>query len=745
MKSPLIKTRILCTLVVACLGMYTLHAQKPVDYVNPFIGTSNFGATNPGAIAPRGMVSVSPFNVAGKVNTLEKDSRWLSNPYVHENTFLTGFSHVNLSGVGCPDLGVILAMPTSGPLETDAMKYGSTYTKEEAKAGYYATTLTKSGIKVEATASPRVGMSKYTFPAGQANILLNLGLGLTNEQGAMVKVVSENEIEGMRSVGSFCYYKPEESYPVYFVARVNVDADKTGGWKTPRKVTGTEAQWMGYNGKTRIYEDYHKEIVGDSIGAFFSYNFERETEVELKIGVSYVSIENARENLDREAKNHSFLQLFYETKLAWDALLSRVMVSGGTEDDKTIFYTALYHTLLHPNILNDSNGEYPKMRSRETGKTTGTRYTVFSLWDTYRNVHALQSLIYPEQQLDMVNSMLAIYDETGWLPKWELNSTETTTMVGDPAGIVIADTYLRGIKDFNVNKAYTAMTKSANQVENNPLRPGIKNYLSKGYLTTADAGPVSTTQEYNIADFAIAQLAGALWKKDDQLTYAARSISYRNLFDEETKLLRPRLDDGSWYTPFDPLAGANFTKNVGFIEGNAWQYAFMVSHDVEGLMKLMGGRKAYVDQLQRVFDEGHFDMANEPDMGYPFLFTKIRGEEWRTEKIVNELRAKHFKNAPWGLPGNDDTGTMSAWLVYSMIGIYPLTPAEPNYVLTAPVFDKIVISLDSQYYNGRVLVIEKEGVGTLNKILLNESPYRSYEIDHATLVGGARLKFIMKE
>ncbi|WP_415859551.1 GH92 family glycosyl hydrolase [Aureibaculum sp. 2210JD6-5] len=739
-----VKEKVIFLYFLTLFISFSSIAQRPVDYVNPFIGTSNFGATNPGAIAPRGMVSVSPFNVAGKQNSLEKDSRWLSNPYVYENEFLTGFSHVNLSGVGCPDLGVIISMPTVGELEIDHLKYGTTYKDEIAKAGYYSTVLDDSKIKVETTATTRSGISRYYFPAGKANVLINLGLGLTNEQGGMIKAVSPTEIEGFRTVGSFCYYKPEETYPVYFVAKVNVKSDEFGVWKKPRKESGVEAQWMGYNGKDRFYKNYYKEVVGDSIGGYFSYNFEKPTNVELKIGVSYVSIENARENLERETANSSFLEIYHQTELEWNNLLSKIEVQGGTKDDKTVFYTALYHTLIHPNTLNDSNGEYPKMGTRETLKTNGTRFTVFSFWDTYRNLHSLMSLIYPEQQLNMVNSMLDIYDESGWLPKWELNSTETTTMVGDPAGIVLADTYLRGIRNFDVEKAYEAMVKSADQINNNPLRPGLKNYIEKGYLTTSDAGPVSTTQEYNISDFAIAQLAQALGKNEDKMRFRERSISYRNLYDKDFKLLRPKNDDGSWYSPFDPLAGANFTKNVGFIEGNSWQYTFMVSHDTEGLIKLMGGKRAFTNQLQEVFDKKHFDMANEPDIAYPYLFNYIKGEEWRTQNMVDVLRKSYFKNSPDGLPGNDDTGTMSAWIIYSMMGIYPVSPADPIYTFSTPVFDKIKIELDPNYYSARVLVIEKEGKGNIKEILLNGEEHKSFFIDHSELVNGFRLKFLLE-
>jgi predicted alpha-1,2-mannosidase len=733
-------------IVSILINTLAVNAQEFTKYVNPFIGTSNFGATNPGAIAPRGMVSVSPFNVAGTLNTLEKDSRWLSNPYVNENTFLTGYSHVNLSGVGCPDLGVILLMPTTGDVETNHLKYGSTYTNETAQAGYYSNVLTKYNIKVETTTTTRTGISRYTFPKGQSNILLNLGLGLTNEEGAAIKIVSPTEIEGMRTVGSFCYYKPEEAYPVYFVAKFSKPATNYGVWKTPKKYKGAEAAWMPYNGKPRLMEGYRKEVLGDSIGSYFSYQFEKPTQVEVKIGVSYVSIENARENLEQETQDFSFEAIHQQAEAHWEEQLSKIKVEGGTEDDKTIFYTALYHTLIHPNILNDFNGEYPKMATRETLKTENTRFTVFSFWDTYRNLHALMSLVYPKQQSDMVKSMLDIYDESGWLPKWELNATETTTMVGDPAGIILTDTYLKGITDFDIEKAYEAMVKSADALENNPLRPGIEPYIENGYLNTDQNGSVSTTQEYNATDYSISLLAKALNKKDDYKRFSKRSISYRKLFDKDLKLLRPRNADGTWHEPFDPLAGANFTKNIGFIEGNAWQYAFMVSHDIKGLMKLMGGKKGFSEQLQKVFSTKQFDMANEPDIAYPYLFNYVKGEEWRTQQLVHELMDEYFQNKPAGLPGNDDTGTMSAWLIYSMMGIYPVSPGDPIYTISTPVFDKITIDLDSNYYQGKTLVIEKSGTkkGTINTIQLDGKAHNSYFINHSDLIKGSKLKINLK-
>ena len=339
-------------------------------------------------------------------------------------------------------------------------------------------------------------------------------------------------------------------------------------------------------------------------------------------------------------------------------------------------------------------------------------------------------------------------DENGWLPKWELNSTETFTMVGDPASIVIADSYLKGIQDFDVQKAYKAMLKSADQIDDNPARIGLEEYLEKGYVTerSVNSGAVSITQEFNIADFAIAQLAKELGKNTDYKRFAERSVTYRKLFDKEFSLLRPKNIDGTWHEPFHPDTGANFIKNIAFIEGNSWQYTFMVAHDTKELIKLMGGKKAFVDQLEKVFDKKQFDMANEPDIAYPYLFNYVKGEEWRTQKRVKELIGKYYKNEPKGLPGNDDTGTMSAWLVFSMMGIYPVSPADPMYTITKPVFDKVTIQLDSQYYESNQFIIEKEknSEGKIEEIRLNGEKHKSYFISHENIVNGNDLKIILE-
>ncbi len=611
--------------------------------------------------------------------------------------------------------------------------------------------LTKYNTKVALTATTRVGVSEYSFPKGQANILLNLGLGLTNEQGAMVKIVSPTEIEGMRSVGSFCYNSPEKAYPVYFAAKFSLPAEELGVWKTPHTYEGVEAQWMPYNGKTRLMKNCRNMVVGDSIGTYFSYHFKKPTKVTLKVGVSYVSIENARENLEKETNGKSFEQLYAETKQKWNDILSRIEVKGGTEEDKKVFYTALYHTQIHPNILNDYNGEFPEIGTGKIGKTESVRYTVFSLWDTYRNYHQLMSLVYPEQQLDMVKSMLQMYDENGWLPKWELNSTETFTMVGDPASVVIADTYLRGITDFDTEKAYQAMLKGATQLENNPLRLGLKEYLQNGYVSVDSgvAGPVSVTQEYNMADYAIAQMAQKLGKTIDYQRFYKQSLSYKKLFDKETKLLRPKYSNGKWYEPFNPYSGANFEKNVGYIEGNAFQYAFMIPHDIKGLIKLMGGEKKFAKKLDKLFADNQYDMANEPDIAYPFLFNYCKGYEWKTQQKVKELINKYFTNQPKGLPGNDDTGTMSAWVVFSMMGIYPITPADPSFTLTKPTFSEIKIHLNKKYYQKDLLTIKTiktsgNNNGFIKKITLDGKEYKNYFIDQNKLINEGTLNFYVK-
>ena len=740
--------RMLRTAALALLlGAAPALAQTPAEYVDPFIGTTNFGTTNPGAVVPNGMMAVVPFNVMGSAeNRYDKDARWWSTPYEYHNRFFTGFAHGALSGVGCPDMGSLLTMATTGELEVDYRNYGSEYRDEEASPGYYAVTLSKYGIRAEATSTPRTSVERYTFPGGEGHLLLNLGEGLTNESGAMVRRVSATEIEGMKLLGTFCY-NPQKVFPVYFVLRVSKVPSAAGYWKKQRPMTGVEAEWTPDNGKYKLYTEYGRELAGDDIGYWFTFDdLQAGEQIEVRMGISYVSAENARRNLEAEQADGESFDALREAALGrWNADLGRIRVEGGTEAQRRVFYTALYHTLIHPNLLSDVNGEYPLMeRSGEVGVTEGERYTVFSLWDTYRNVHQLLTLVYPERQVEMVRSMIDIYREWGWMPRWELYGRETFTMEGDPAIPVITDTWMKGLRDFDIETAYEAFRKSATTPgAQNLLRPDIDPYIERGYIPLGFyaqdlAGDVSVSHalEYYVADAALARLADSLGHREDARLFRERSLGYRHYYDREYGTLRPILPDGSFLTPFDPKAGENFSAAPGFHEGSSWNYTFYVPHDVEGLVRLMGGRRKFVEKLQMVFDEGLYDPANEPDIAYAYLFSRFPGEAWRTQRETRRLLERYFTVEPDGIPGNDDTGTMSAWAVFTMLGFYPDCPGEAAYTLTAPTFDRAEIDTPQG-----TLTIEKHGEGYIRRMTLGGRPLSKYRLTHDELLRGGTLTF----
>ena len=741
---------VLFSFLLGCCSLL-VSAQQPVDYVNPFIGTSNYGTTNPGAICPQGMMSVTPFNVMGsKSNKFDKDSQWWSTPYSADNNFFTGYAHVNLSGVGCPEMGSLLLMPTSGELNVDYHEYGSEYKNEVAHPGYYSNILTKYNIKTEATASMRTGLTRFTFPKGQGNILLNLGEGLTNETGATVRMVSDTEIEGSKLLGTFCY-NPQAVFPIYFVMKLSKAPKQAGYWKKQREMKGVEAEWDAYSGKYKLYTKYDREMSGDDIGVWFKYDTEEDEVIEVKMGVSFVSIENARLNMNTEQPDFNFDKVRAAAGKMWNDDLSRVMVEGGTNDDKTIFYTAMYHLLIHPNIIQDVNGEYPMMESLKVGHTDGNRYTVFSLWDTYRNVSTLMTLLYPEKQLDIIRTMIDMYKESGWLPKWELYGRETLTMEGDPSIPYIVDAYMRGLRDYDIETAYEGMRKGATTPgEFNLLRPDNNDYMSKGYVPLREQydNSVSHALEYYIADWNLSLLADALGKKEDAKLFRERAMGYKHYYCKEFGTLRPILPDGTFYSPFDPKQGENFEPSPGFPEANAWNYTFYVPHDIKGLAKLMGGQKKFVDKLQMVFDKGYYDMANEPDIAYPYLFSYFKGEAWRTQKLVRELLGKYYHNAPNGLPGNDDTGTMSTWAIFSMMGFYPACPGDLDYVVTSPTFNKVTIRLDEKFYPKGELVIESARKTPediyIKEVTAGGKKLKGYTISQDELVNAGTLRFTLE-
>lgn len=738
----------LTCILAAAIASMPLQAKDPVDWVNPFIGTTNFGTTNPGAVTPNGLMSVSPFNVMGSdLNKWDKDSRWWSTPYDNTNSYLTGFSHVNLSGVGCPELGSLLVMATTGKLNVDYHDYGTTYHDEQASPGLYSVEFDKYDVKAEVTATPRTSRLRFTFPEGEGNILLNLGEGLTNETGATVRRISPVEVAGCKLLGTFCY-NSQALFPIYFVMRVSRVPKAEGFWKKQRPMTGVEAEWDKDNGKYKLYPGYSKTMGGDDIGVWYTYDTSAGEQIEVSVGVSFVSEDNARQNLDAEQPaGTTFESIHAAARKQWNDDLGRIQVEGGTDDDKTVFYSALYHTLIHPNILQDVNGQYPAMEGGEILTTDKNRYTVFSLWDTYRNLHQLMTLVYPERQIDMVRSMVDMSKEWGWLPKWELYGRETFTMEGDPAIPVIVDTWSKGLKDFDIDAAYEAMKKSATTPgKDNPMRPDIDPYIEKGYIPlgffagdNSGDNSVSHALEYYVADNALAALAEERGDKEFAAELRKRAAGWRNYYSKESGTLRPINPDGTFLDPFNPRQGENFEEVPGFHEGSAWNYTFYVPHDVKGMTKVMGGKKAFVDKLQMVFDDGLYDPANEPDIAYPYLFSYFKGEEHRTAGLVDKLLHKHFTTKPDGIPGNDDTGTMSAWAVFSMMGFYPDVPGVPEYTLVPPVFDRVTIKLDPAVHGNDSLVIEKDNSGSAAITLDGKKiPYR---ISHSELVKGKNLKF----
>lgn len=739
------------------LGMSSLSAQRYqrlIDEVNPFIGTSNFGTTNPGAVLPNGLMSITPFNVmgGGELNKYDKDARWWSTPYTSDNNFFTGFSHVNLSGVGCPELGGILVTATQGSLEVDYKQYGTPLSDQRAHPGYYTARLDKYAIRAEATATRRTSLTAYHFERpGKSHILVNLGQGLTNESGATVRFVNDSTIVGSKLMGTFCY-NPQAVFNQYFAIRLSKRTPQSGYWKMQPPMTGTEAEWDQDHGRYKIYRSYRRAMSGNDVGVWFSWEAEAGETVYVQTAVSFVSEENALLNLETEQPKIDFVSTRKAAEQAWEDALGVIRIEGGTKDQRTVFYSALYHLLIHPNILQDVNGEYPKMTSLETGRTEHNRYTVYSLWDTYRNVHPLLSLLYPEMQLDMVRSMIDMYREGGWLPKWELYGRETLTMSGDPAITVINDTWQRGLKDFDLETAYEAMRKGAMTLgRDNYLRPDIDDYIERGYIPLREKfdHSVSNALEYYIADWNLSQMARSLGKHEDAKLFARRAQGYKHYYDKEYGLLRPITPDGKFLSPFDPVLGRDFEPNPGFHEGNSWNYSFFVPHDIKGLARLMGGQRKFVDKLQSVFDKGNYDPANEPDIAYPFLFTYFPKEAWRTQRITKELLANYYHNAPNGIPGNDDTGTMSAWAIFTMLGLYPDCPGSMSFALTTPTFDRAVIKLDPKYYPAGQLIIEREGKASdtyFRRIKLGDEELRGkYRIDHHELVRAGKLIFYTQE
>jgi predicted alpha-1,2-mannosidase len=685
--------------------------------------------TFPGALVPWGMASPSPHT---KLTTAADglEGVFVNGGYRYGDPQIHGFGLTHLSGVGCPDLGLPVVAPTSGATPADFDAYGSAYRGEVAYAGYYGVELSDMETVAEMTATPRTAVFRFWFPQDKpANITVDAARGVSwiRNQGDL-EVVGPNEIAGSAAFGEFCV--EGGGGRLYFVARADHVADSVG---------------VVEDGAVRD----EVRATGDAM-AFLRYDTPPKEPVTLWVGLSWVSIEQARANL--EAEQLPFDEARDAASVAWQQHLGRVEVAGGTEDDRVRFYTALYHALIHPSTLSDVDGTYPIFSRDEIGQTDdAARYTVFSLWDTYRTLHPLFTLVYPETQLEIVKGMQDMTLHANAPPKWELISDEVQPMVGDPALIVFADSYMKGLTSFDVGAVYDVMRDAA---ERESHRPGGTEYLDLGFVPMERAdtvwGPVSTTLEYAFADWALAQLAEALGRDSDVPGLLERGQSYRGFYDDETGTLRPRNADGSFLEPFDPDAAEGSAPlrlgGPGYVEGTAWQYAFFVQHDVEGLIALQG-EQAFVDRLAWVFDTDRFVLWNEPDMAYPYLFTFVPGAEHNTQREVRSAMQRFFGRGPDGLPGNDDAGALSAWFVFSAMGFYPVTPGLPEYRLGSPLFDRITLHLSPTHHDGETFVIEADGNGPDNvfvtSAMLDGEPLLTPVLSHQAITGGGKLRLQM--
>lgn len=725
-----------CLFACSTSGEGARDSTVPTDaplagLVDPFIGTAGDGMTFPGAVVPWGMVSPSPHTTL----TTPADALsglFVNGGYRHGSPRIHGFGLTHLSGVGCPDLGVPVIAPSTGELPLGFDDYGASYDDEVAHAGYYAVELDHASISAEVTATVRTAILRFRFMDGApANIVLDAARGISwrRNQGRIDSVTS-NEIMGSVGFGGFC--AQAAGGRVYFFARVDHAADAWG---------------LVTSGVVSDANDAEGDVM-----AYLRYENAPSAPITMQVGVSFVSTDAARANL--EAERLPFDRARDDAALAWQAVLGRIGVEGGSTDDSIRFYTALYHALIHPSIVNDVGGTYPRFSLDEVGHATDEpRFTVFSLWDTYRTVHPLLTLVYPEIQLSILRSIEDMTRDAGAPPKWELVGDEVQMMVGDPANIVVADSYAKGLRDFDAEELYDTMRAAA---ERGSHRPGNDAYLELGYVPMERAsdswGPVSTTLEYALADASLAKLAAALGRDDEVAALEARAASYRAFFDEETGTLRPRNADGSFLEPFDPDAekteGEIRLGGPGYVEGTAWQYAFFAPHDVEGLLALHGP-EAFVERLQWLFDTDRFVMWNEPDIHYPYLFTFVEGAAPRTQREVRRAMSRHFGSGPGGLPGNDDAGALSAWFVFSAMGFYPVTPGKPEYRLGSPLFERIVIHLTEGFHEGETFVVEAAGnrasTVLVRSATLNGKPLQSPILSHQAIVEGGTLALEMVE
>lgn len=736
-------------------------AQSPADYVNPFIGASTntgkaraahgLGKTFPGAATPFGLVQVSPNTITGGDN---------GPGYSYEHETIEGFAFTQMSGIGWyGDLGNFLVMPSTGGLKTAAGKkdqpekgYRSRYSKEDevAKAGYYAATLTDYRIRAEATAAPHSGMLRFTYPENkQSRIQIDLARrvgGTSVEQ--YIKVMDDRTIQGWMKCtpegGGWGNGDGQPDYTVYFYAQFSKPLKKYGTWSAAipegqrRKRQDIESELYQEMIARATVKEGCNEDRGKHLGFYTEFETTREEQVVLKAGISFVSMEGAKKNLEAEIKDFDFDKVKDNAYSLWNEALRKMEVEGGSEEEKYIFYTSLYHTMIDPRCFTDIDGAYPggDKLPRKTDKFT--KRTIFSGWDVFRSQFPLQTIINPLIVQDMLNSLIELADESGknYLERWEFLNAYSGCMIGHPAVSVMLDAYTKGIRGFDVEKGYRYAKNTLEQYGNG----------ERGH-----SYGISTTLENAYAEWCLSRLAEDLGRKEDMLIYADRSKSYRNVFDPEKEWFRPLRKDGTW-APW-PEKG-RLAQDYGCVESNPYQQGWFVPHDLDGLCDLLGGRENSVEDLERFFVNMPEDMlwndyynhANEPVHHVPFLFNPL-GNPWLTQYWTRQICRRAYNNSVEGLVGNEDVGQMSAWYVLAASGIHPVCPGDSRYEITSPVFDKVIIRLDPRFASGETFEIRAVNNSEKNVYIqsarLNGQPWNNCWLTHQQITDGGILELQM--
>lgn len=694
-----------------------------VQYVDPYIGTGGHGHTFMGASAPFGAIQPGPMNI-------HKGWDWCSG-YHYSDTVLIGFSHLHLSGTGCADLGDILIMPYTGEIKTDKGTqenpdggYASRYSHatETARPEYYAVTLDDYGIKAELTATERAAMHRYTFGAGKpARIIVDLQEGNGDRATqTFIKRIDANTFGGYRFSSGWA-----SDQRIYFAI----------------KVQGEVTEFAVYDGNTQLTGADYKSAKAKGV-----LTVAADKPVLLKVAISPVSVDNALLNMRTEMDHWEFDKVVVETRKEWNRELSRIRVEG-SDSQKRIFYTALYHTMIAPVLFNDSNGDYRGTDKKVYRNAGFQNYSIFSLWDTYRAEHPLLTITQPERVNDMIRSMLAIFEQQGILPIWHLMGNETQTMVGYHAVPVIADAYFKGFDGFDANKAFEAMKASAMND-----RKGVKYLKEMGYIPGDKEGEsVAKALEYAIDDACIAAMAEALGRADDHAYFSERAKAYAKYFDAQTKFMRGKMADGSWRTPFDPISSRH--REDDYCEGNAWQYTWLVPHDPEGLIGLFGSEEAFIGKLDTLFSMsselgegassdisgliGQYAHGNEPSHHISYLYA-FAGQPWKTAEKVRKIMASMYTEGPEGLCGNEDCGQMSAWYVFSAMGFYPVHPANGVYVLGSPAVDRATIQTGGKQFTVEVVDNSDKNI-YIQSVQHNGADYRKGYITHQMITEGGSL------